>query len=59
MEGKEETKEKKGGKKTCIHSVPPKTSRVLKLFVSLMSMNWNPHRPTYEYVQEIILLIIM
>lgn len=27
--------------------------------ISQMSMTWNPHRPTYEYVQEVILLIIM
>lgn len=37
----------------------PKTSRVLKLRVSQMSMTWNPHRPSYQYAQEVILLITM
>ena len=53
--GKEETKdEKKGGNAFTLF--PRKC--ILKLFVSQMAMIWNPHRPTYEYVQDIITQIL-
>lgn len=39
------------------YSLP--TGCILKLFVCQMSRTWSLHRPTYEYVQEVILLIKM